>query len=182
VAAGYVWIGFALATSMRQYEAFMAPGRRALPERRPVFLSAAVVCGETTQRGGNAVLPFREVPLAGSDRSTLMFAVKWPRPEGRGFLQQEADVPYPRVRTMVLTLSLSISDVTLAETGNLAVLTPECLMPVGPSASLAAVNGHGSTLGPFRRNRAKHDFKQRSRVSAAPSRLQGWGLGRGDSR
>jgi len=83
---------------------------------------------------------------------------------------------------MVLTLSLSLSDVTLAETGNLAVLTPECLMPVGPAACLTAVNGHGSTRGPFRGNRAKHDLRQRSGVSAARSRFRGRVLGRGDSR
>jgi hypothetical protein len=81
---------------------------------------------------------------------------------------------------MVLTLSFGISDITLADTGNLAVPTAAYL--VRPAACLAAVNGYGFTLGPFRSNRAKHDFKQRSRVSAAPSRLQRRGLGRGDSR
>jgi hypothetical protein len=80
---------------------------------------------------------------------------------------------------MVLTLSFGISDVTLADTGNLAVPTAERLMR--PAACLAAA-GYGFTLGPFRRNRAKHDFKQWSRVSAAPPRLRRRGFGFGDSR
>jgi hypothetical protein len=78
---------------------------------------------------------------------------------------------------MVLTLSFSISDLTLTDSGNLAVLAAKRLMR--PAASLTAA-GCGFT--PFRRNRAKHDFKQRSRVSAAPSRLQRLGLDRGESR
>ena len=36
IMAGRAWIGFALATSMRQYGAFMASGRHALPERTGV--------------------------------------------------------------------------------------------------------------------------------------------------
>jgi hypothetical protein len=74
---------------------------------------------------------------------------------------------------MVLTLPFTIGGVTLADAGNLAVR---------PAASLAAVNGYGFTLGPFRCNRAKHDCKQRSRVGAVPSRLRRRGLGRGDPR
>jgi hypothetical protein len=70
---------------------------------------------------------------------------------------------------MVLTLSFGISDVTLADTGSLAAPTAERLMR--PAACLAAA-GYGLTLGPFRRNRAKHDFKQWSRVGTAPPRLQ----------
>ena len=81
---------------------------------------------------------------------------------------------------MVLTLSFGIGDITPADTGNLTVPRAEYL--VRPAASLAAVNRYGSTLGPFRSNRAKHDFKQRSRVGAARSRLQPLGLGRGGSR
>jgi hypothetical protein len=57
IAVGYAWIGIALATAMRQYEAFMASARRALPERGRaeltperwvVFLSVAGGGGETT--------------------------------------------------------------------------------------------------------------------------------------
>jgi len=80
---------------------------------------------------------------------------------------------------MVLTLSFSISDLTLTDTGNWAVLAAERLMR---SAASLTADGCGFALGPFRRNRAKHDFKQRSRVSAAPSRLQRLGLDRGGSR
>jgi hypothetical protein len=50
---------------------------------------------------------------------------------------------------MVPTLPFSISDFTLADTGNLGVPTPECPMAFSPGGRFAAVNGYGFTLGSF---------------------------------
>jgi hypothetical protein len=71
---------------------------------------------------------------------------------------------------MAPTLSLRISDLTLADIGNLAVLAPQCPIAFSPGDSLAAVNGYGSTWGRFARHRSNHDFKQRSPVRAAHPR------------
>ena len=74
----------------------------------------------------------------------------------------------PRVRIMVPTLPFSSGDFTLADSGNLAVTTPECLL----GGRSIAVNGHAFTLGPFPHN-------QSSRVSPAPPCGQRWGFHRG---
>jgi len=72
---------------------------------------------------------------------------------------------------MVPTLPFSSGDFTLADTGNLAVMIPECL----PGGRSTAVNGHGFTLGPFANN-------QSSRVSRAPPGGQRRDFHRGDHR
>jgi hypothetical protein len=50
---------------------------------------------------------------------------------------------------VVPTLSLRISDFTLADTGNVAVLTPECPMAFRTDDCSAAVNFYGFTPEPF---------------------------------
>jgi hypothetical protein len=73
---------------------------------------------------------------------------------------------------MVPTLPFSISDFIPADTGNLAVPTPECPMAFSPGGSLAAVNGCSFAPGPFPNNRANQGIKQPNRVSAGPPRGQ----------
>jgi len=50
---------------------------------------------------------------------------------------------------MVPTLSLDVSDFTLADMGNLARPTPECPMAFGPGSSLGAAGGYAPTPGAF---------------------------------
>src|SRR5262249_57045906 len=104
-----------------------------------------------------------------------------PHPEVRGFLQQDGDVP-TRVRTVVPTLSVSISDFTLTGTGNLADPTPECPIAFSPRGSEAARNGYDFALGSVPSNRSNPDFRQRRRVSARPSQRQRRAFRRADCR
>jgi len=83
---------------------------------------------------------------------------------------------------MVLTLPLNSSEFTVADTGNLALPTPELPMAFRPGGSDAAVNGYGFALKPLPSNHWKRDGKQRSRVIAAPSRGQRRGSRRGACR
>jgi hypothetical protein len=78
---------------------------------------------------------------------------------------------------MVPTLSLGISDFTLADSANLAGPTPQCPTALSSSGSLRAVNGRGLTLRPFPSNRSKHDFSHRRRVSPAARRQRRGGRG-----
>ena len=79
---------------------------------------------------------------------------------------------------MVPPLSRRINNFSLADSGNLALATSGCLMALGPDGSLAALNREGVALRPCPRNRANHNFKQRSRVSPPLGR----GLSRGERR
>jgi len=78
---------------------------------------------------------------------------------------------------MVLTFPLSSSGFTVADTGNLAVPTPEFSMAFRPGGG--DVNGYGFRLEPRLSNRSKRDCKRRTRVIAAPSRGQRRGSRRG---
>ena len=89
---------------------------------------------------------------------------------------------YPRVRTMVQTLSLGRSDVSPVDMGKAAVPTPEYPEAFGPDDSLTAANDHGPTREHFPSNRSNHDFKQEPRASAALFRSERQGLHRGERR
>jgi hypothetical protein len=93
------------------------------------------------------------------------------RPEGRGF-STRGRRSHPRVRTVVPTLSFSISDFTVGDTGSLAVVTPQSPTAFSSGGSLTTVNGRGFCVGTFPSNRAHHDFKQRGRASMAPPAVQ----------
>jgi len=68
---------------------------------------------------------------------------------------------------MAPTLSLRISDFTVAATGNVARPTPQGPMAFRPGGRDAAVNLYDLTLGPFLGSSASHDGTRRSQVSAA---------------
>jgi hypothetical protein len=88
---------------------------------------------------------------------------------------------YPRVTTMVPTLSLSLRPFTLAAPGNGAIATPDCPMALSPGGCLA-LNGYGFTLRPLPRDRSNQDFKQRSRARAAPFRARRYRFRGGECR
>jgi lipoprotein-anchoring transpeptidase ErfK/SrfK len=68
---------------------------------------------------------------------------------------------------MVPTLSLGISDFTLADTRNLAGPTPECPMALSSGGSLTAVNGRGFAPQPFpNRKRERTPTRLRGRLGA----------------
>ena len=86
--------------------------------------------------------------------------------------------------------SISVSDVTLARTGNLALLPIGALLGVKPAGSLSALNGFDFTVRPFRANhqtelsnsRALFSARVAAKQDAPPPRPQERGFRRGDPR